>query len=71
MLPWKFITTFFIDQDFKFYKITSHTQPTQATIHPVTLVPSSTGIHSKTYPPKTYKVIILVQGLKVNLELFW
>lgn len=35
MLPWKFIAKFFIDQDFKFYKITSHTQPTQATLHPV------------------------------------
>lgn len=43
MFPWKFIATFFIDQDFKFYKITSHTQPTQNTLHPVTLVPSRTG----------------------------
>lgn len=43
MLPWKFIITFFIGQEFKFYKITSHTQPSQATVHPVTLVPSSTG----------------------------
>lgn len=43
MLPWKFISTFFIGQDFKFYKITSRTQPTQATLHPVTLIPSSTG----------------------------
>lgn len=41
MLPWKLIIKIYIGQDFKFYKITSHTHPTQATAHPVTLLPSS------------------------------
>lgn len=60
MFPWKFITTFFIDQDFKFYKITSHTQPTQATLHPVILVPSSTGeFIQKHILQKLIKVILL------------